>query len=525
MKTGEKSCVADIRFNQKVTDKRSEQFQRKFNVNVERQCLPAIGRSSDSFSCSNNPSYIIYDAIDIDLSYQKRVDEKPMSLNMKVNIPQQNPISIKYDEIIRSKKSFNGILKYSFNANDSAAEKTYTCDVNQPYVDSYSMNCQRERTNLTIDIDPKTGNKKFIVDLNRFTGERFGYETAFNFSTREIETTYYTLVTSRMMKHRFGTLSVITAKQKDQEVQCITTSTADFAGYKIRFLSANIKLNFKEKSICVPIDISRFDADSKSNTISLSETYPQQRDSSQVLGKIGSHNGLFGLETVKKSYKLQIGDASLTVYDVQHWKTYLENIQVEFIHERIVNFVRKLLVSFEKVAKRNSEQRKAIFKAIDDASKGDDNEWFRVLVADIDSNAVAAATDDELTKVFKKLGNSSNLLISNMQQISQRINQRRECIRHLQKASMNNTNSEILYSIDRRPGTNSETNKLVLLMNRFQTRGKTFQHCSKTVRTFDKRLFKRNPSLTPEFNAVIANTGHTIDLFGDCVLAHDFGGL
>ncbi|CAF4980732.1 unnamed protein product, partial [Rotaria magnacalcarata] len=55
------SCVADIRFNQKVTDKRSEQFQRKFNVNVERQCLPAIGRSSDSFSCSNNPSYIIYD--------------------------------------------------------------------------------------------------------------------------------------------------------------------------------------------------------------------------------------------------------------------------------------------------------------------------------------------------------------------------------------------------------------------------------------------------------------------------------
>ncbi|CAF4361600.1 unnamed protein product, partial [Rotaria magnacalcarata] len=43
-------------------------------------------------------------------------------------------------------------------------------------------------------------------------------------------------------------------------------------------------------------------------------------------------------------------------------------------------------------------------KAIDDASKGDDNKWFRVLVADIDSNAVAAAADAELTKVFKKLG-------------------------------------------------------------------------------------------------------------------------
>ncbi|CAF1966780.1 unnamed protein product [Rotaria magnacalcarata] len=143
----------------------------------------------------------------------------------------------------------------------------------------------------------------------------------------------------------------------------------------------------------------------------------------------------------------------------------LPKIDQKSIHERIVNFVRKLLASFEQVAKRNSEQWKAIFKAIDDASKGDDNKWFRVLVADIDSNAVAAETDDKLTKVFKKLGNSSKLLISNMQKISQRINQRRECIRHLQKASMNNTNFEILYSIDRRPGTNSETSKLVLLMS------------------------------------------------------------
>jgi hypothetical protein len=59
---------------------------------------------------------------------------------------------------------------------------------------------------------------------------------------------------------------------------------------------------------------------------------------SQALGKIGSHNGLFGLETVKKSYKLQIGDAPLTVYNVQHWKTHLENIQLpESYSIRIVN--------------------------------------------------------------------------------------------------------------------------------------------------------------------------------------------
>ncbi|CAF4374596.1 unnamed protein product, partial [Rotaria magnacalcarata] len=68
------------------------------------------------------------------------------------------------------------------------------------------------------------------------------------------------------------------------------------------------------------------------------------------------------------------------------------------------------------------------------------------------------------------------------------------------------------------PGTYSETSK----------------HYSKAVHTFVKRLWKRNPALTPEFSAVIANTGDTIDLHGDYVylnpscdyvLAHDFGGL
>ncbi|CAF1606934.1 unnamed protein product, partial [Rotaria magnacalcarata] len=188
---------------------------------------------------------------------------------------------------------------------------------------------------------------------------------------------------------------------------------------------------------------------------------------------------------------------------------FLPKIDQKSIDERIVNFVRKLLASFEQVAKQNSEQWKAIFKAIDNASKGDDNKWFRVLVA--------AAADAELTKVFKKLGDSSKLLISNMQQISQRMNQRREsirervqnAIRHLPKASMNDTNSEILYPIGRRPSTYSETSK----------------HYSKAVRTFAKRLCKRNPALTPKFSAVIANTGDTIDLHGDYVLAHDFGGL
>ncbi|CAF4273760.1 unnamed protein product, partial [Rotaria magnacalcarata] len=86
---------------------------------------------------SNPLGQVTYDGlreetIDIDPSYQKRVDEKPMSLNLKVNIPQKNLISTKYNETIRSNTSFNGVLKYSFNANDSTTEKTYQCDVNQP---------------------------------------------------------------------------------------------------------------------------------------------------------------------------------------------------------------------------------------------------------------------------------------------------------------------------------------------------------------------------------------------------------
>ncbi|CAF4440971.1 unnamed protein product, partial [Rotaria magnacalcarata] len=102
---------------------------------------------------------------------------------------------------------------------------------------------------------------EFIVLIEQAStpkSERIGYETAFNFSTRELETTYYTLVTSWMMKHRLGKLSEITAKQKDLEVLRITTSRADFAGFKNRVLPGNIELKLA--------------LDSESNTLSLSET-------------------------------------------------------------------------------------------------------------------------------------------------------------------------------------------------------------------------------------------------------------
>jgi hypothetical protein len=59
---------------------------------------------------------------------------------------------------------------------------------------------------------------------------------------------------------------------------------------------------------------------------------------SQALDKLGSHNGLYGLDTIKKSFKLQVGDAPLTIYNTQHWKTHREHSQLpESYAIRVVN--------------------------------------------------------------------------------------------------------------------------------------------------------------------------------------------
>jgi hypothetical protein len=107
----------------------------------------------------------------------------------------------------------------------------------------------------------------------------------------------------------------------------------------------------------------------------------------------------------------------------------LPKVDQSNIDKRIADYVGKLVAGFEQVSKRNTEQWKGIFKAIDDASKGDDNKWFRTLVADIDSQAFGTAADAETTKVSGKLRDSSRLLISNIQQFSRRITKRREAVR------------------------------------------------------------------------------------------------
>ena len=59
---------------------------------------------------------------------------------------------------------------------------------------------------------------------------------------------------------------------------------------------------------------------------------------SQALDKLGSHNGLYGLDTIKKSFRLQIGDAPVTVYNTQHWKTHGEDSQLpESYAIRVIN--------------------------------------------------------------------------------------------------------------------------------------------------------------------------------------------
>ncbi|CAF1498906.1 unnamed protein product [Rotaria sp. Silwood1] len=762
------------------------------------------------------------DAVDVNAVYQARYDNQPMNLVVKANLPRQNPMSVKYDETRRSSTNFQGVLKYSFNANDNSAEKTYQCDVDRPDPTDVSINCKGERTTLTIDIDRKAGRSKVYVDLNRFEGERVGYEAVLNPQTRELDATLYTLMTSWNVKRQPGKSTVVSVKQKNREVLRVEGTKVGNQEIQIKFSPANVnlKLEWDNTTVVTLKQTSPQQRDLVSITVDRARIRPylpslrnQNRPSydidqtfmrsqkplveiafdsnilislSQALDKIASHNGLYGLDTIKKSFRLQIGDAPLTIYNIQHWKTHEEDshlpesysirvvnnananfIQattykwnevrlvakishsfdggktlttdmkldrnyahqvgsVYFFHslgyrnipgvkqlrnftrnfirahilkdldtsnvaalmkafrvrlrsimdvdynalkaivatwnqepeksflrqwstrlglseffakyptyaeasdrvfailreranerseywrgrfdsilnenrlkdlaervqarrsalvkrlldraekvldrllpkvdqaeidQRIVNYVGKLLAAYEQMSKRSTEQWKAIFRAIDDASKGEDNKWFRTLVADIDSAALSAAVDAESAKVLKKLSDSSKLFIGNIQQISRRITKRREAIRervknairHIPKAYINNTNFELLVPIGRQPGSYSGTSELMLgigsllrnrdqaldtirsvLRNRFEARSETTQNYFKALRSLAKRLFQRSPSLTPEFQAVIAQTGDAIDVHGhymylnpacEYVLAHDFADL
>ena len=73
-----------------------------------------------------------------------------------------------------------------------------------------------------------------------------------------------------------------------------------------------------------------------------------------------------------------------------------------------------------------------------------------------------------------------------------------------------------------------------ILQNRLESRTETMQNYWKAARALAKRVFSREPSLTPELKAIIADTGDALNVQGeyiylnpecDYVLAHDFADL
>ena len=245
------------KFNMKASNELARRFRQRFK-------LP------DDPRLSNSDGYVTYDgtskldikhdlrlgphkaeldinrfnqkAVNLDLTYQPRVNNRPMNLDLRLKLLRQNPISIKYQETVRSTTNFHSIIRYSFNANDNSAEKTYQCSVDRQDVNDISINCQGERTKLTIDIDRRAGRSKAYVDLNRYPGQRIGYEGVLNPGTKELDATLYTLVTSWNIKRQPGRSTTVSVKQNNQEVFRIAGRKNNDCEITVKFSPANIHL-------------------------------------------------------------------------------------------------------------------------------------------------------------------------------------------------------------------------------------------------------------------------------------------
>ena len=118
---------------------------------------------------------------------------------------------------------------------------------------------------------------------------------------------------------------------------------------------------------------------------------------------------------------------------------------------------------------------------------------------------------------------------------------------------MNSTNFEVSVPVGREPGSYVTTSASMLglgsllrnsdqafdtirslVQNRMQSRTESMQNYLKALRSLGKRLFKRDPSLTPEFKAIISRTGDALNFHGEYIylnpacnyiLAHDFADL
>ena len=182
------------------------------------------------------------DAVDLDVSFQPRSESTPMKLQLKANLPDQSPISVKYDETRRSQTSFQGTLKYSFNANDNSAEKTYQCEVDGRTLEDLNIDCKGERTTLKFDIDRRAGKSIAYITLNRFDNEKIGYEAVRNPQTNELDATLYTLITSWNIKRQPGRSLTLRAQQKGQDVLRIEGTRVNNQEFQVKFSPANVNL-------------------------------------------------------------------------------------------------------------------------------------------------------------------------------------------------------------------------------------------------------------------------------------------
>ena len=244
-------------FNLKASNRLAQRIRQRLDLPVDPKLASPTGQvtydgklnldlkfdpKSGPHTASLDLNRLKEDAVDVDVSYQPRGDNQPMSLNLKANLPRQSPITVKYDETLRTRTNFNGVLKYSFNAEDSSAEKTFKCEVDRPSDEDVSVSCKGERTTVVLDFDRRAGKSKAYVDLNRFEGERLGYELSRDPQTQQLDATVYTLVSSWNVKRQPGKSTTVVVKQKNREVFRAEGTKPHDGEIQVRFSPSNVNL-------------------------------------------------------------------------------------------------------------------------------------------------------------------------------------------------------------------------------------------------------------------------------------------
>ncbi|CAF0906246.1 unnamed protein product [Didymodactylos carnosus] len=303
------------------------------------------------------------DTIDFNLSVQPQTDSQPLAIKIIGKVLDNDPISIKYDQISKTNIFYNSTLKYSFNTNDKNAEKSYICTVEKPDDKVLNINCIGERTKLTIDHDQLKRILNVYIDLNKYEDERVGFKFMINPKTNQIDMTLYTFVNTWLLQQQSEKLTTITVKQKGKEVYRVEGTRVNNEEIQVKFLPKNINLKLTWNNLTTILlhqtqpqqhnllsisfdrktlkhylpnlhnrNIPNLDIDQQSQTKifnrSLIEVIVEPVTIvrlSQATEKFGAHHGK-GLDTIKKRFNLEFGNQLLTLYNSQHWKTHYDDV-------------------------------------------------------------------------------------------------------------------------------------------------------------------------------------------------------